>query len=106
MWNDRRTDIDGVNMQPDFVKRIFGRAGEEVMALHNKIDMAVLEELEALRADVARLSTELGQIHNRPISCATERRKHRTGATDGQESPVPPGWPQSLLVTSPGLLLS
>lgn len=45
----------GVNMQPDFVKRIFGRAGEGVMALHNKIDMAVLKELEALRADMAKL---------------------------------------------------
>jgi uncharacterized membrane protein len=35
----------------------------EVMALHHKIDIAVLKELQDLRADVARLTEEVKRMH-------------------------------------------
>ena len=40
------------------------KAEIEVMALHHKIDMAVLTELQELRAEMARLSEEVRAIKN------------------------------------------
>jgi uncharacterized membrane protein len=56
MSQNRQAERDRFFAAKDYEVNL--KAEIEVMALHHKIDIAVLKELEALRADVARL-TEL-----------------------------------------------
>jgi uncharacterized membrane protein len=54
MSQNRQAERDRFFAAKDYEVNL--KAEIEVMALHHKIDMAVLKELEDLRADVARLS--------------------------------------------------
>jgi uncharacterized membrane protein len=58
MSQNRQAERDRFFAAKDYEVNL--KAEIEVMALHHKIDMAVLKELEALRADVARLEKIIG----------------------------------------------
>ena len=57
MSQNRQSERDRFFAAKDYEVNL--KAEIEVMALHHKIDMAVLKELRELRADVARLAEEL-----------------------------------------------
>ena len=59
MSQNRQSERDRFFAAKDYEVNL--KAEIEVMALHHKIDMAVLQELQTLRADVARLSEELAR---------------------------------------------
>lgn len=59
MSQNRQAERDRFFAAKDYEVNL--KAEIEVMALHHKIDMAVLQELQSLRADVARLSEELAR---------------------------------------------
>ena len=57
MSQNRQSERDRFFAAKDYEVNL--KAEIEVMALHHKIDMAVLKELQDLKADVARLSEEV-----------------------------------------------
>jgi uncharacterized membrane protein len=57
MSQNRQSERDPFFAAKDYEVNL--KAEIEVMALHHKIDIAVLKELQELRADVARLSAEV-----------------------------------------------
>jgi uncharacterized membrane protein len=57
MSQNRQSERDRFYAAKDYEVNL--KAEIEIMALHHKIDMAVLKELEALRADVTRLTGQL-----------------------------------------------
>jgi uncharacterized membrane protein len=59
MSQNRQSERDRFFAAKDYEVNL--KAEIEVMGLHQKIDLAVLRELQELRADVARLSAELGR---------------------------------------------
>jgi len=64
MSQNRQSERDRFFAAKDYEVNL--KAEIEVMALHHKIDMAVLKELQDLRAEVARLSDEIAGVTNRP----------------------------------------
>ena len=65
MSQNRQAERDRFFAAKDYEVNL--KAEIEVMALHHKIDMAVLKELQDLRADVARMSEELAKISGRAM---------------------------------------
>jgi uncharacterized membrane protein len=64
MSQNRQSERDRFFAAKDYEVNL--KAEIEVMALHHKIDMAVLKELQDLRAEVVRLSAEIAGVTNRP----------------------------------------
>ena len=60
MSQNRQSERDRFFAAKDYEVNL--KAEIEVMALHHKIDMAVLKELQELRTEVARLSEQIGGL--------------------------------------------
>ena len=60
MSQNRQAERDRFFAAKDYEVNL--KAEIEVMALHHKIDMAVLKELQELRADVVRISQDLARL--------------------------------------------